>query len=172
MQIPIGSEDNFKGMIDLVEMKALVWESDDKDAEWQTLEVTPDLAESLGRQDTHGALVASIESVALRPMTLTNTHRATQDWLFRIEWTAVPAAAPRELAATGERIRRRDVQPVVELTAQETQIARLVADGRSNPEIAAELFISPRTVEYHLHKIFSKLDITARGQLARALGTR
>jgi DNA-binding CsgD family transcriptional regulator len=78
----------------------------------------------------------------------------------------------RELAATGERIRRRDVQPVVELTAQETQIARLVADGRSNPEIAAELFISPRTVEYHLHKIFSKLDITARGQLARALGTR
>jgi DNA-binding CsgD family transcriptional regulator len=80
--------------------------------------------------------------------------------------------AERELAATGERIRRRDVRPVVELTAQETQIARLVADGRSNPEIAAELFISPRTVEYHLHKIFSKLDITARGQLARALATR
>jgi DNA-binding CsgD family transcriptional regulator len=77
----------------------------------------------------------------------------------------------RELAATGERIRRRDVQPVVELTAQETQIAWLAADGRSNPEIAAELFISPRTVEYHLHKIFSKLDITARGQLARALAT-
>jgi DNA-binding CsgD family transcriptional regulator len=75
----------------------------------------------------------------------------------------------RELAATGERIRRRDIQPVAELTAQETQIARLVADGRSNPEIAAELFISPRTVEYHLHKIFSKLDITARAQLARAL---
>jgi DNA-binding CsgD family transcriptional regulator len=78
----------------------------------------------------------------------------------------------RELTATGERIRRRDVQPVVELTGQETQIARLAADGRSNPEIAAELFISPRTVEYHLHKIFSKLGITARGQLARALATR
>jgi DNA-binding CsgD family transcriptional regulator len=78
----------------------------------------------------------------------------------------------RELAATGERIRRRDVRPIVELTAQETQIARLVTDGRSNPEIAAELFISPRTVEYHLHKIFGKLDITARGQLARALATR
>jgi len=78
----------------------------------------------------------------------------------------------RELAATGERIRTREVRPVVELTAQETQIARLAGDGRSNPEIAAELFISPRTVEYHLHKIFSKLDITARGQLARALAAR
>jgi elongation factor G len=48
IQIPIGSEDNFKGMIDLVEMKALVWESDDKDAEWQILEVTPDIADRLG----------------------------------------------------------------------------------------------------------------------------
>src|SRR5215470_2717992 len=48
VQIPIGSEDNFKGMIDLVEMQALVWDSDDKDAEWQKLDVTPDLAEKLG----------------------------------------------------------------------------------------------------------------------------
>jgi DNA-binding CsgD family transcriptional regulator len=78
----------------------------------------------------------------------------------------------RELAASGERIRRRDVRPVTELTAQEAQIARLVADGRSNPEIATELFISPRTVEYHLRKIFGKLDITGRGQLASALAAR
>jgi len=47
VQIPIGSEDNFKGMVDLVEMKALVWESDDKDAEWKVLDVTPDLADKL-----------------------------------------------------------------------------------------------------------------------------
>jgi DNA-binding CsgD family transcriptional regulator len=82
------------------------------------------------------------------------------------------ARAERELAATGERVRKRDVQPGPELTPQEAQIARLASEGQSNPEIAAQLFLSPRTVEYHLHKIFTKLDITARGQLARALGTR
>jgi DNA-binding CsgD family transcriptional regulator len=98
--------------------------------------------------------------------------RSAREMFIAMGADAFTRRAERELAATGERIRKRDARPVADLTAQEAQIARLVADGHSNPEIAVELFISPRTVEYHLHKIFAKLDITGRGQLARALAVR
>jgi ATP/maltotriose-dependent transcriptional regulator MalT len=77
--------------------------------------------------------------------------------------------AEQELRATGERVRKRRVETRGDLTAQEAQIARLARDGLSNPEIGARLFISPRTVEYHLHKVFNKLGITSRNQLDRAL---
>ena len=77
--------------------------------------------------------------------------------------------ARRELLATGETVRKRTVETRSELTAQERQIARLARDGLSNPEIGARLFISPRTVKYHLSKIFTKLDITSRNQLHRVL---
>jgi DNA-binding CsgD family transcriptional regulator len=77
--------------------------------------------------------------------------------------------ARRELLATGETARRRSVETSDELTAQEIQIAGLARDGLSNPEIGARLFISPRTVQYHLRKVFTKLDIGSRNQLDRAL---
>ena len=75
----------------------------------------------------------------------------------------------RELLATGERARKRTADTRGDLTAQETQIAQLAREGYSNPEIGAQLFISPRTVEYHLHKVFTKLAISSRTQLDGAL---
>jgi DNA-binding CsgD family transcriptional regulator len=79
--------------------------------------------------------------------------------------------ARRELVATGETVRKRAPETRDQLTAQEAQIARLAAQGMTNPEIGAELFISPRTVEWHLHKVFAKLGIGARRELrATALG--
>jgi DNA-binding NarL/FixJ family response regulator len=66
-------------------------------------------------------------------------------------------------------VRKRTIETLGELTPQEAQVARLAAQGRTNPEIGAELFLSPRTVEYHLHKIFPKLGIRSRRELRRAL---
>jgi DNA-binding NarL/FixJ family response regulator len=77
--------------------------------------------------------------------------------------------AARELRATGETARRRSVETSGQLTAQESQIAQFARDGLSNPEIATRLLISPRTVEYHLHKVFTKLDISSRNELQRVL---
>ena len=77
--------------------------------------------------------------------------------------------ARRELQATGETVRKRTAQTLDELTPQETQVARLAADGQTNPEIGAQLFLSPRTVEWHLGKVFGKLGISSRKELASAL---
>jgi len=71
--------------------------------------------------------------------------------------------------ATGETVRKRTVETRGDLTAQEAQIARLARDGLSNPEIGTRLFISPRTVQYHLRKVFTKLGISSRNQLDRVL---
>ena len=77
--------------------------------------------------------------------------------------------AGRELLATGETVHKRRVETRGDLTAQEAQIARLARDGLTNPEIGGQLFISPRTVQYHLRKVFLKLGISSRAELERAL---
>jgi DNA-binding NarL/FixJ family response regulator len=75
--------------------------------------------------------------------------------------------AAGELRATGETARKRDPSTFDQLTPQEIQISRLVAGGMSNKEVAAQLFLSPRTIDYHLRNVFSKLGLTSRTQLAR-----
>ena len=77
--------------------------------------------------------------------------------------------ARRELLATGEKVRKRRDDTRDELTPQEEHIARLARDGRTNPEIGAELYISARTVEWHLRKVFTKLGIVSRKDLHGAL---
>ena len=77
--------------------------------------------------------------------------------------------ARRELQATGETVRKRTVDTLTDLTPQEAQIAQLARDGFSNPEISTQLFLSPRTVEWHLRKVFTKLGISSRRQLRGAL---
>jgi ATP/maltotriose-dependent transcriptional regulator MalT len=95
--------------------------------------------------------------------------RRAQDMFTSIGMEAFAARAGRELLATGETARKRTVETRDELTAQEVQIAQFARDGLSNSEIGARLFISPRTVEYHLHKVFTKLEITSRAHLDRVL---
>ncbi len=102
-----------------------------------------------------------------RRMDARDQLRRAQDMFSSTGAEAFAARASRELLATGETARKRTDETRDELTAQETQIAQFARDGLSNAEIGARLFISPRTVEYHLHKVFNKLDITSREHLDR-----
>jgi DNA-binding CsgD family transcriptional regulator len=95
--------------------------------------------------------------------------RTAHDMLAAIGMEAFAERARGELVATGEKVRKRSDETRDQLTPQEEQIARLAREGFSNPEIGAQLFISARTVEWHLRKVFSKLDISSRRQLRTAL---
>ena len=95
--------------------------------------------------------------------------RAAHGMFTAIGMEAFAERTSRELVATGEKARKRSPETRDELTPQEEQIARLVRDGLSNPEIGAQLFVSARTVEWHLRNVFAKLGITSRRQLRTAL---
>jgi DNA-binding CsgD family transcriptional regulator len=95
--------------------------------------------------------------------------RTAHEMFDAIGMQAFAERARRELRATGETARTRAATTHGQLTPQEAQIARLARDGLSNPKIAAQLFLSPRTIQYHLGNIFTKLGITSRRQLRQAL---
>jgi DNA-binding CsgD family transcriptional regulator len=95
--------------------------------------------------------------------------RAAHERCVSIGMMAFAERARRELVAIGEKVRPRTTDTPDDLTAQERQIARFASDGLSNPEIAARLFLSPRTIEYHLRKVFAKLEISSRRELADKL---
>ena len=98
--------------------------------------------------------------------------RAAHAILAEAGMDAFAERARRELLATGETVRKRTVETLDDLTPQEAQIAGLAATGHTNPEIGAQLFLSPRTVEWHLRKVFGKLGISSRRQLRTALPRR
>jgi DNA-binding CsgD family transcriptional regulator len=142
-------------------------------------------------EDVEAAYREAIERLGRTPLRpeLARAHLLYREWLRRerrradaraqlrtahemfdaIGMEAFAGRARRELAATGETARQRTVEARDTLTPQEAQIARLARDGLSNPEIGTRLFISARTVQYHLGKVFTKLEISSRLQLRRAL---
>jgi DNA-binding NarL/FixJ family response regulator len=95
--------------------------------------------------------------------------RAAHDAFVSMGADAFAERARHELLATGAKVRKRVDETRDELTPQEEHIARLARDGMTNPQIGAELYLSPRTVEWHLNKVFTKLGIRSRRELATAL---
>lgn len=125
---------------------------------------TPDVFEAARTRLAHGA---SLRRARKRVRAREELRAALQAFesLGAQPWADQASA---ELAATGETARRRDASTLDDLTPQELQIARLLADGRTTREAAAAVFLSPKTVEYHLRNVYRKLGISSREELARA----
>jgi DNA-binding CsgD family transcriptional regulator len=98
--------------------------------------------------------------------------RSAFDAFASVGAEAFAERARRELQATGEKVRKRSEDTRADLTPQEEEIAQLAREGRTNQEIGAQLFIGARTVEWHLGKVFAKLDISSRRELDQALSKR
>jgi DNA-binding CsgD family transcriptional regulator len=160
-------------------------------SEWATgieARVRALLSEGEVAESLYGESIAHLSGPRVR-LELARTHLLYGEWLRRerrrldarghlrtaleaftsMGAEAFAARAERELLATGERARKRTVDTRDQLTPQEEQVARLAAQGATNREIAAQLFISPSTVEYHLRKAFRKLDVKSRTQLAHRI---
>ena len=98
--------------------------------------------------------------------------QVAHEMLARMGMHAFTERARRELIAAGANVRKREAETRSDLTAQEAQIAQLASEGYSNPEIAAQLFLSPRTIEWHLRKVFAKLDVSSRKDIGAALRSK
>ena len=98
--------------------------------------------------------------------------RSAIDGFARVDAKRWAERARVELRATGETARRRTPDAVTQLTPQELQIARLVAEGLTNKDVATQLYLSPRTVDAHLRGVFAKLGITSRRELPTVLPAR
>ncbi len=129
---------------------------------------TPDRYETARTELAYGAwLRRERQRVAARPL-LRSALRSFEQ-LGATPWAD---RAAQELGATGETVQRRQAHVVDDLTPQERQIAQLLAAGRTTREAAAALFISPKTVEYHLRHVYLKLDIRSRAALAELFGPK
>jgi DNA-binding CsgD family transcriptional regulator len=126
---------------------------------------TPDVFETAR---THLAYGARLRRARRRVDARQHLHAALAAFV-RLGAQAWADQASAELAATGETARRRDVTTLVQLTPQEFQIARLLADGNTTREAAAAVFLSPKTIEYHLRNIYQKLGVHSRHDLARVM---
>jgi DNA-binding CsgD family transcriptional regulator len=172
-------------------LERLIETAENSGSEWATGIVCRSralLAAGSAAEDLYREAIDRLSRTTIRPE-LARAHLLYGEWLRResrrvdaraqlrtayemLTGMGIRAFAERarlELAATGETLRRRTFESFDALTPQEAHIARFAADGQTNAEIGTQLFVSPRTVEWHLRKVFTKLNVSARRELGEAL---